>query len=580
MQIIQISDLHVKKESDLQSIKTKILKLYEAIKCSLNANECIVICILGDIIDKGNASMYVRASEVLAFIKEYFREFNPHYEFIPGNHDLCKTSGLDPASKDIEYSLRAYCDFIKEFDAEYEPFLIHKEYDDIDLLLANSVHHCDPDYGLIDIEALEKIELSKPALIISHHSLLSESETDAAAIRNAYKLLEYIEEKEILAVLHGHTHGYKEMTIGNKCQVIGVGPFLKDIPNINNQVNLITVTLSGIQNVKNYFYREDFNRFDVRVVYNRKRAVYESTNIEKVYNMIVTDAKKYGPLLNMNLNLNMSYHEFNEQIERVFPDQIPTAELWQDTEKIPEHLYYNHGQYMKYDNITAMSFIINELKNKATSSRAIIPLINFTNVVQSGDGFLPSFDLVQFGFLEEEKAHLIVTLYLRALEVNHFLKINLCEIYLMCKQIAEDIRSIKKIDVNIFAFRAQYKEKFGCFKRAEIDTIDESEITLLLQSDLSYIVKVLTEKKDLSETVIENKGMVSLNRALQAINKRCPIKSIILDKSTSILETMDQLKSEREKTSNYTLIETIENRLNQQLDEITSLFKDGEIYES
>ena len=377
MQIIQVSDFHINEDSDLRFIKNKILKLYDSIKCSLDTDECIVFCILGDIVDKGNAGMYARASEVLAFIKECFKDYNPHYEFTPGNHDLCRfTSSLDLASTGMEYNLQAYYDFIKEFDVEYETFasLIHKEYDDIDLLLANSVHHYNSKYGLIDIEALRGIDLLKPALLITHHTLLSENETDSAAIRNAYKLLGEIEKKEILGVLHGHTHGYKDITIGNRCPVIGVGPFMKDIPNVNNQVNLINATSSGIHNVKNYFYREDLGRYDVCDVYNRKRAVYEGTNVEEACNRIVTDAKKYGVLFNMNLTLNMSYQTFNEQIERLYPEQITSAGLWQDTEKVPEQLYYNHGQYMKCGNMTAVSFVTNELKSKATSSRAIIRL--------------------------------------------------------------------------------------------------------------------------------------------------------------------------------------------------------------
>ena len=143
---------------------------------------------------------------------------------------------------------------------------------------------------------------------------------------------------------------------------------------------------------------------------------------------------------------------------------------------------------MQHNGVPAIDFVINELKSKATSSRAIIPLINFEQVVNSGDDFLPSFDLVQFGFEHEIKNQLYVTLYLRALEVNHFLKINLCEIYVMCKKISEEIRSIESIDVTVIAFKAQYKEHYGCFERAEIDMYSEADITVLLLGTQDKIV--------------------------------------------------------------------------------------------
>lgn len=585
MQIIQISDLHITVDSNLDTIKIQITKLYNALQVVLNKGECTVLCILGDIVDKGDATIYTKAADVLNYMKEIFVEFNPTFEFTPGNHDLCDcpySQSIPEICSDQKCSLEHYNDFIKGFDSSYgsTKSLSYKEYDDIDLLLANSVFHGNCRYGLIDIEELKKINLKKPTLLVTHHTFFSESDTDIAAIRNAYKLFDEIEKKEILGVLHGHTHGYKDITIGNRCPIIGVGPFLKNIPNINNQANLVIVTPSGIHKVTNYFYREDLGQYDARIVYCKANTAYKGSDIEKVYNEIVSDAKKFGILPNMNLNINMPYKAFNEQVERLFHEQIPTAMLWQETEKVPNSLYYNHGQYMRYKDVNAVSFVIDELKSKATSSRAIIPLINFEMVVKSGDGFLPSFDLIQFGFMKEEKTHLCISLYLRALEVNHFLRINLCEIYLMCKQIAQEIRSIDTIDVNILAFKAQYKEHFGCFKCAEIDIIEESEITLSLQDNLDYIVQLLAEKKNLNETVIESKGMISFFNALQAANRRNPVKVTIIEQSKSILDTMEQLKLEREKTSNYKSIEALENQLSDQLDAIIELFRGGEIYGS
>ena len=585
MQLIQVSDMHITNEIEIDSVKSQITKLHGALKDHLDKNQCTVFCILGDIVNKGDASLYTKASEVLNFMKQLFLEFDPKFEFTPGNHDLCDCPYPHPVPEicpDQKCNLDHYTRFVKAFDNSYNPAesLLCKKYDDINLILASSVSHGNCKYGLIDIDALKNAGIDKPSLLITHHTFFSESDSDAAAIRNAYKLFDLFDEKEIIGVLHGHTHGYRNITIGNKCPVVGVGPFLKDIPNINHQVNLVSVTSSGIHRVTNFFYRKDLEEYCVRIVYSRTDTAYQGSSIEKVYNEVLLDTRKCGILPNLYLKINMPYASFNEEIERHFSEQIPIAALWQETENVPDSLYYNHGQYMQSNGITAIEFIINELKSKGTSSRAIAPLISFEMVVNSGDGFLPSFDLIQFGFMEEVKSCLHVTLYLRALEVNHFLRINLCEIYLLCKQIIQEIRSVETIEVAVFAFKAQYKESFGCFRRAELDAIKESEIAFSLQDNLGYIIHLLEDKKSLYETVVEDKGMSSFYSALQAANRRKPIKSTIMEQSQNILSTMEMLKSERAKTSNYVMTEPLEKQLGEQFDKIIVSFRDGDIYES
>ncbi len=585
MQIIQISDMHITPESRLDSIKPQISKLYEALRHRLEKTEIIVFCILGDIVDKGDPTVYAKALDVLNYMKELFSEFNPKFEFTPGNHDLCDCpyAHPTPAACPIQRcNLDHYFDFINSFDSSYDPTetISHRRYDDVDLILASSISHGNCKYGQIDIDSLKKVIIHKPTILVTHHAFFSESNTDTAAIRNAYKVFEVIETQDIVGILHGHTHGYKDITLGNKCPVVGVGPFLKDIPNINHQVNLVSVMPSGIYQVINFYYRDDLDEYIERIVYKSTSKTYFGSSIEKIYNDILLDTKKFGIIPDMHLKLEMPYASFNAEIERCFSEYIDAATLWQDTSKVPDSLYYNHGQYMQSNGTTAIEFVVKELKSKATSSRAVVPLIDFEMVVKSGDGFLPSFDLVQFGFMEEEKSHLYVTLYLRALEVNHFLRINLCEIYLMCKQIASEIRSIDTIELSVVAFKAQYKEFFGCFKRAEIDMIEEAEIVMSLQDNPQSIICLLEDKKLLNETVIEDKGMCSFNNAIKAINKRKTIKAPIVELSQNILDTMSTLKSEREKTSNYTSIEVLEIQLGTQLDQLIGLFKDGEIYES
>ena len=585
MQIIQIADLHISNTIDVKLIKSKILKVYDAMHPKMRKEDELAICILGDIVDRGDESAYATANEVISFLMDTFSEFNPTLEFVPGNHDLCSCPfkpNLPEVCKEQKCTLEPFIEFAKGINAgcDYSASIIHKKFSDVDIVFAGSVFHRNCKYGLLDTEKLENIKLNKPALLVTHHTFLSEGDDDISAIRNAYKVFDIIGRKNIVGVLHGHTHGYKDIVIGDKCPVIGVGPFLKEIPNVNNQVNLVMATSSGIQEVINYFYRGDLEKFEEKVLFRRNSTVYSGTDISAVYKRIVADTKKLGILPNLRLKLNMSHKMFNTQVEHVFSKDIQDAKLWQETDKVPDSLYYNHGAYMKDENKTAIDFIIEELLSKATSSRAIIPLIRFKDVIESGDGFLPSFDLVQFGFLLETKTTLIVTVYLRALEVNHFLKINICEIYLLCKQIADKIRSISDVNIELFAFRAQYKEKFGCFKKARIDMINESDLTIMIQRDATIIIPLLNEKKDFSETVVQDIGIDNLSRALNAINKAIPIKTTILEIMERILITMDKLKSERKKTSNYVTIESIETDLNSRFDEMINAIEGGDIYGS
>ena len=89
MQIIQISDLHIKEDSNVDEIKDRISKLYNSLQAILCKDECTVLCVLGDIVDKGDAALYKKAVDLFTYIKERFAEYNPSFEFTPGNHDLC-----------------------------------------------------------------------------------------------------------------------------------------------------------------------------------------------------------------------------------------------------------------------------------------------------------------------------------------------------------------------------------------------------------------------------------------------------------------------------------------------------------
>lgn len=551
MKIIQVADLHINPETEIDIVKNKLVRLFDALETEIEKDEEIIFCTCGDIIDRGNAAMYSTAEKIFNYIKELFTEYRLKFEFVPGNHDLCDSN------------FNSYDNFISkfiEYPYSYNNKNAHlREYRNINLILSNSAYHRHKDFGKLDLGSLEQIEGRDPSFLVIHHTLLSENDNDSSAVRNAYKLVEYIEKNNIIGILHGHTHGYKDIMIGSQCNIIGVGPMFKEVPDINNQFNFIEVSGCAISKITNYRYSADLNGYVPHLVYEKNRAgQYMGDSLKKIYDRVVLDTKRLGCVYNLRINMATKYEVFEKEVLDSFSDFIETAKDWQE-KAVPESLYYNHGKYMQSEGIWGIDYIVDELKDKATSSRAIVPLINFDDVVDSGDHFLPSLGIAQFGFSDDTKSKIFVTIYLRALEVNHFLKINLCEVYLMIKSIIDEIRSIEEVDITLLAFRAQYKEKFGCFRKARIDTLSEAKLTvLLLDNKCQEIISLLKEKLELNETVVQDKGLNRLRNAIEELTSVEKHPSLLLERMENVLEYLNLLMGERKKTSNYKEIEKIE----------------------
>lgn len=573
MVIIQLSDFHLNDSSDYELAKLKIDKLFETVKSQL-INEKIVFCICGDIYDKGNDLGNVPAFKILNYLRNKFKSFELSFEFVPGNHDLVNADFIE-----FDELIGVYTDSNKYSYSKEN--LVIRNYGDITLILINSVYHKDHEYGDIDIKTLEKEirSIKNNIILVTHHTLMSRYDKDKSPIRNSYDLLNLIEEKKISAVLHGHTHGYSKIKVGENCHVIGVGPFLKYENDINNQFNLIKIIGGDIISIDNYGYLGDTKEFIFRKGFKKERLGYfKGNNLEELYGRIVNNIKTLGHIDNFHMHMNLSIEEFNNGVETLFKHIIPIAQKWQ-LKEVPEDLYYTHGMYMDKGNISGLDYIIKELSNKSTSNRAIIPLVNVLDVIESKDGFFPSLDIIQFGFASENKEELYVTLYLRALEVNHFLKINLSEVYLMTKYITNKILSVNKINLNIIAFRAQFKESFGCFQKAEIDLLEEREIMMLImERDAAKIVDLLQNKLNLSETVIKDNGVVTLCNCLNTYYNRYGRESYfgfdIVDNSNILKEKYIELKHLREKTSIINTITEKENNVATQLEKLILLFNE------
>jgi hypothetical protein len=599
VKLIQVSDMHIKNDTDIPKIKVIIEKMVESIKKYIDDSddkdkddkEEIIFCVLGDIIDRGKSNAFSKAKEIFKIIKEYFKDGFPNspfsFEFVPGNHDLV---GCKKVCRLVKFD-----EFIQEFQSPphygYSSgnFFI-REHGNINLLLLNSaIENCE--YGKIDFKAFKE-EFKKPTIIITHHALMSMYDSDNSAIRKGNDILKEIQKNNIIAMLHGHAHGYFYTDVGltGKC-IIGVGPFLKEVevPDVYKQFNIFDIRGSSIFEIKNFTYRADpIGEFLSSMEPTRPRQNnFSGSSIREVYNDVVTATKDIGIIRNLRMHLNCKYDVFKEDINKHFKEYIEQAQEWQ-ADQVNEKWYFNHGVRMqckdkgKYKD--GLDYIIKELMKKPLSSRAIIPLMNLDDVIDyaSDDNkYLPSLINIQFAFGKKNPSTLFATIYMRSLEAANFLRINLCEVYNMCERITKELRDIEKIDLNIFAFRTVYKPHFGCFKKAELDRMGMERtrynklLSIIQKKNINEIVKLLEEKRNLGETKIIVNGISALKDAIEYEENAKIYTPRVSELIEKLLDAINKLKDKR---SNYSVneVDKEEKKVNKCLDELIEEFKKNE----
>ncbi|MGL5777141.1 metallophosphoesterase family protein [Cetobacterium sp.] len=568
MKIIQISDLHINEDTNLHDETNIINILFDSIKHQLTLEETNLIIFCGDLFNQGKNSQKENINSLLLHFKNVFTNYIFEFLFVPGNHDLINNS-FDDFNETILNFNSNNC-----FDSYG---ILLKEIDELNIILMNTTFHKDHKFGQINYEALEETLNhinNKPTILVGHHSLISRYPNDSSNIREANKLIQILKKfPNIISYIHGHTHSYDDLTIGNNCKVVGVGPYHINSLEVPRQFNFLDIKAGNINSISSFRYSSDFETFSENPVYKRANFnMFKGNSFTNIHDSIVKTTKLYNCIHNLNLSYSNLFSELEHEVITHYSKDLNLAKLWQQPEQ-PEELYYNHGQYMKDENKDGINFVIEELKRKATSSRALISLISLKMILYSGDNFLPSFDLIQFGFKEESKETLYVTLYLRALEVNHFLKINFCELYLLIKKIKEHILSLKNVNINIIAFKAQYKENYGCFQKPKLDLLSEAALSIIFQNNPNKIKALLEEKLAFSETVIENKGIISLCNILNALvqyHQTTPQFTLpVLQELQVHLEKLKDLYIKiadlRNRTSDYQKIKKLENQINTQI---------------
>lgn len=556
MFILQISDLHFSETSDKVLLEKKLTYLINSLKTLLPTQSNVVCCLLGDIIDAGKPNSYSLAESLL---KSFFSKLtdvigkeNLAFEIVPGNHDLC-TNSLTSFNSFSTNLLKQHIEFSDNNS-------IHKsEHFGYCFISMSSILNAERHFGQIDFTNLNSLEIPPNSIFLTHHALISGDAEDTAAIRNGYKLQKILEEKNTIALLHGHTHGFKRYTVGHDCQIIGVGPMFKHVPDISNQCNLIEITRNQITKVTTLTYHDDRETWDTNITYKKSISNnYTGTSIEAVYKQVLEDATSNMLLPNLCIQVKQDFNSFENDIQNYFHASLEEAEEWQKSDCSPK-LSYTHGQLMNYKNASWDEHITNTLIQNPTSKRALIPLIDKEMSYKGGDNKLVSFDIVQFGFENTNCNDLHITIYFRALEIKNFLPINICEMYLMAKKIQKKIQSIHNVTLCLFAFKAEVKDNYGCYKKAQIDLLNQSEICkMIFKNNFEELKELLYEKAHMGETVIELDWFCNLETALTTVYEKPNVADVT--KQLGIVKTtLLKLKEERTRCSNYPATQSLEN---------------------
>jgi len=268
--------------------------------------------------------------------------------------------------------------------------------------------------------------------------------------------------------------------------------------------------------------------------------------------------------INFNIKVNFDI----KLIENSLKDVNQLAIDFQNP-KCPDNLYMNHGEYIhKKEN--GIDNVIKELKEKKTSNRAIISLINQEDIVGSGDNPIPSFMILQFSI--ENSNHLYVTAYFRALEVSKFLRINIEEIRIIIENVKTEIVDIDKVFLNIIAFRAYIKEDINPLQRAQLDLLTSQKIFAILKKKPKELVKLLEEKKT-SSTIIEYKSYQDIIEWMEDTDSADDIhkdimKPIINKLFKDIVDISIEIEDIRTKSSHSHDIDSKQNNYKNKIDEL------------
>jgi len=244
-------------------------------------------------------------------------------------------------------------------------------------------------------------------------------------------------------------------------------------------------------------------------------------------------------------------HEFNFQIRTScsvaelnageITDVAELAQKWREPQ-CPKELYINHGSYFG----DGVQHIIRELRTKPTSNRALYSLIAQDEISNSNDDPIPSFLVLQCA-IDNRVLH--CTTYFRALEVIHFLRINIEEIRLTLVQICNALPDIASCELVINAFRAYTNSQLGTLLRPRLDLMEADELLFELNENPGSFSALLKEKAR-AQTVVDLTSLRHLQRIFlrakmlpRVVQDRLPAISSVLENAIALGESFRQLRT-------------------------------------
>ncbi len=619
--IVQMSDFHFGAGEYTPEEEAAILsamgdKILESVK---EKSPELFLCLCGDFIDSSPRSAAVpvdqrfeRAKELLEtkLLKPLRKRCKVHLGLCPGNHDATHGPELEAFSASLlSRSIT-------------ESYALHYDQDNVDLVFLNSADPADYRRGRIDYDQLEELlkglSSDSAKYFFLHHTLLSMDKDDGSSVRNAPALIQLVDKYDIQAIFHGHTHGQYAVRIGrNGCPIVGVGAALaRNYPNVNSQFNLIACDKGVLLRAETYEYHADLAMGEGRdgfishpIGLSTDVNSYSGQNFSELYVRLNRDVAAREALYQVRLHVSSDFESFEKDVTEHFGVQRELeimgrsfsyeelAQMWEAPHPDGNTLFFNHGMHFVTEKHgSGLEFLIRELTEKKTSSRAILSTVNTPQIAQvPSDGLLPSMMTLQFGF-DREQTTLFVTMNLRALESSRFLKINACEILYLAGKIRERL-PFQRISVSLHAFRVQRKEQFGCFLRAGLDTDKEMNSLSVklsafvynpskkrIQNTVNELVALLEDKQKRTETVIETGGLYGLLQAIDAVLPECSSRNrykpgllSIQSKTKELLTNLEQQKELRKKNSVPTSrLKPLEKKLPLLYTELINLFKELE----
>ena len=216
---------------------------------------------------------------------------------------------------------------------------------------------------------------------------------------------------------------------------------------------------------------------------------------------IVEGVKATGDSFNWHCDIDIPVLD----LDRVkMLDVSDEASQWRQKEPASD-MYFSHGQYYG----DGVKHIIDELRIKPTSNRALYSLLAQREISGSGDDPIPSFMTFQCSI--ERGGVLYCTASFRALEVGTFLRVNLEEIRQNLVEICKASPVVETVHLHIFAFHAYVRNvASAALRRPAIDVTPQIQLLRLMQKGEVNVLDQLLGGLEQSTTVVSPKSLEAI----------------------------------------------------------------------